>query len=69
LFARYAAIGVGHDVLLLERHAYGLIDKDLPNDNEEDNIGDVVDLGSGSMSRNDRYVDEEDEDKRDEQDE
>ena len=72
MFARYAAIGVGHDALLLERHAYGLIDEDLPNHNEEDNIGDVEHPGStrSSMSRNDRDVDEEDEDEdEDEQDE
>ena len=68
--ACYAAIGVGHDALLLERHAYGLIDEDLPNDNEEDNIGDIKDPGStqSSMSWNDRDVDEEDKDK-DKQDE
>ena len=72
MFACYAAIGVEHDALLLERHAYGLIDKDLPNHNKEDNIGDVKDPGStqSSMSQNDRDVDEEDEDKdKDEQDE
>ena len=58
-------IGVGHDALLLERHAYGLIDKDLPNNNKEDNIGDIEDLRSAwsSMFYNDRDIDEEDKDK------
>lgn len=71
LFTRYAAIGVGHDAMLLERHAYGLIDDNSPNDNDEDDVGDIEVLGLSHVSRNDRDVGEEDkyEDEQDEQDE
>ena len=38
IFARYAAIGVGHDAVHLRRHVHGLVDDHLAADNEGDEI-------------------------------
>ena len=36
MFARYAAIGVGHDAVHSRRHAYGLVGNHLAANNEDD---------------------------------
>lgn len=46
MFARFAGVGIGHDAVLLERHAHGLAvdnvhgsdDDDDPNESEEPSL-------------------------------
>ena len=58
MFARYAAIGVGHDTVQLRRHSHGMVDDCLAADNN-DMIDDVEDPCVGDMPRNEGNVDEE----------
>ena len=69
MFVCYAGIGVGHDAVLSERHPHGLVDEDIPADNEVDEIGVTKDPELSHMSWNDRDVDGEEEDEQAEEDE
>ena len=66
MFACYAGIGVGHDAMHLERHAYGLV-ANMPGDDEED-IDEMEEVGLGGALQNTNNKDV-DKDKEDEEDE
>lgn len=56
--------GVGHDAVHLARHAHGLVDDNLPTDNEEEDTTEMEEpqAGLSGVSQSDNEVDEEPED-------
>ena len=61
----FAVTGVGHDAVHLARHAHGLVDDNLPTDNEEKDTTEMEEpqAGLSGVSQSDNKVDEEPEDK------
>jgi len=59
MFARYAAIGVGHDAVHLRRHPHGLVDNHLAADNEEDDVDEFKDPCVSHVSQSGGDVEEE----------
>ena len=57
MFARYTAIGVGHDAVQLRRHLHGMVDDCLAADN--DDVDDVEDPCVSDASQNEGNVDDE----------
>ena len=64
IFARFAVTGVGHDAVHLARHAHGLVNDNLPTDNEEEDTTEMEEpqAGLSGVSQSDNEVDEEPED-------
>ena len=56
MFARYTAIGVGHDAVQLRRHLHGMVDDCLAADN--DDVDDVEDPCVSDVSQNEGNVDD-----------
>lgn len=49
MFARYAGVGVGHDAVHLARHGHGLVNENIPADEEDT---DEIEIGLSGVLQN-----------------